>query len=927
MRTHTRTQGNGMSTQWVYGFQDLDDATKRCDGDWDAVRGLLGGKGANLADMTRLGIAVPPGFTITAEACNAYLGAGEQFPDGAFEQIRAALSSTEAMTGKTFGDPANPLLLSCRSGAKFSMPGMMDTVLNIGMNDDVMKGMIQIFDDRHFVFDSYRRLIQMFATVVMGVREEPFEDVLTEARSKRGVASDSDLPVEELERIVERFKGLVERYAGREFPSDPREQLTMAVEAVFRSWNGKRAHAYRNAAGIAHDLGTAVNVQTMVFGNMGNDSATGVAVSRSATTGEPNLEGDFLVNAQGEDVVAGTRQTSTIDDLARQMPELHAELKNYAAALERHYRDMQDIEFTIEQGKLWLLQTRNGKRTAQAAVRIAVDLVSDGVITKTEALRRVTPEQIEFFLHPQFDLAAKVEAKESGAALTTGLNVSPGAAVGIVALDADLAEQWSADREEPVILVRPETKPDDVHGMLASVGVLTSSGGRTSHAALVARQFGKPAVVGAAEISIDLVGRRFTVGQYTVNEGDWISLDGTTGEVFAGQIATKVPDIDDPWLMGLLAWADEVRDLDVWANADYPDDAARAVKLGANGIGLCRTEHMFFDQARLPIVQEMIMATNVAQRREALDQLLPLQRSDFAELFRTMAGKPVIIRLLDPPLHEFLPDHRTLSIEVTDLKIRLTNATSLDEVDELLHRIEATERVLGRLDAMHESNPMLGLRGVRLAIVFPDLPQMQIRAIFEAAIEVHNEGVVAKPEIMIPLAGNVAELIPMKELAETLAAEYAEERDVELEYSFGTMIETPRAAVTAGEIAEVAEFFSFGTNDLTQMTLGISRDDAEKNFLLDYLRLGVLKENPFDTLDRNGVGMLIKMAVEAGRAARPGLHVGICGEHGGDPASIALVDAIGLDYVSCSPLRVPVARLAAAQSALDRRDREEALVS
>jgi len=913
-----------MSTQWVYGFNELDDATKVCDGDWDAVRGLLGGKGANLADMTRLGVAVPPGFTITSEACNAYLAGDEEFPPGVLDEVRSELASIEKLTGKTFGDASNPLLLSCRSGAKFSMPGMMDTVLNIGMNDDVMKGMIQIFADRHFVLDSYRRLIQMFATVVMGVREEPFEDVLAEARAKRGVISDSDLPDEDLERIVVTFKGLVERYAGREFPADPREQLTMAVEAVFRSWNGKRAFAYRNAAGIAHDLGTAVNVQTMVFGNMGNDSATGVAVSRSATTGEPKLEGDFLINAQGEDVVAGTRQTSTVDDLGREMPELFAELKDYAMALERHYRDMQDIEFTIEHGKLWLLQTRDGKRTAQAAVRIAVDLVSDGVITKDEALRRVSPEQIEFFLHPQFDAAAKTEAASAGSALTTGLNVSPGAAVGIVALDADLAEDWGENRGEPVILVRPETKPDDVHGMLASAGVLTSSGGRTSHAALVARQFGKPAVVGASEIAIDLVGRTFTVGQYTVSEGDWISIDGTTGEVFAGQIATKVPDIEDPWLMGLLSWADEVRDLDVWANADYPDDAQRAVDLGANGIGLCRTEHMFFDQARLPIVQEMIMATNSAQRREALDQLLPLQRADFASLFRTMKGKPVIIRLLDPPLHEFLPDHRQLSIEVTDLKIKLTSASSLDQVDELLHKIEATERVLSRLDAMHESNPMLGLRGVRLALVFPDMPQMQIRAIFEAAIEVHAEGVEAKPEIMIPLAGNVSELIPLKELAAELAAEYNEEHGIELEYKFGTMIETPRAAVTAGEFAEVAEFFSFGTNDLTQMALGISRDDAEKNFLLDYLRLGILETNPFDTLDKNGVGALVRMAVELGRAARPDLHVGICGEHGGDPASIALVDEIGLDYVSCSPLRVPVARLAAAHSALDRRDREGA---
>jgi pyruvate,orthophosphate dikinase len=907
-----------MSTRWVYGFHELDEASETCGGDWEEVRGLLGGKGANLADMTRLGVAVPPGFTITSQACNAYLAAGESFPDGMADQVRAELRQIEEMTGKTFGDPSNPLLVSCRSGAKFSMPGMMDTVLNIGMNDEVVKGMIEMFDDTHFVLDSYRRLIQMFATVVMGVREEPFEDALADARLHRGVASDSDLTSEDLEGIVERFKNLVQRFAGRDFPSDPTEQLTMAVEAVFRSWNGKRAFAYRKAAGIPDDLGTAVNVQTMVFGNMGQDSATGVAVSRSATTGEPRLEGDFLINAQGEDVVAGTRQTSTIDDLAREMPALHAELKNYADALERRYRDMQDIEFTIEHGKLWLLQTRDGKRTAQAAVRIAVDLVSDGIINKTEALQRVTPEQIEFFLHPQFDAEAKLEAKATGAALTTGLNVSPGAAVGIVALDADLAEKWSEEREEPVILVRPETKPDDVHGMLTSAGVLTSSGGRTSHAALVARQFGKPAVVGASEIAIDLSAKSFTVNGTVIHQGDWISLDGTTGEVFSGTIATKVPDIEDPWLMGLLAWADEARDLDVWANADYPDDAKRAVTLGANGIGLCRTEHMFFDPARLPVVQDMIMATDRISRRDALDKLLPLQRSDFADLFRAMDGKPVVIRLLDPPLHEFLPDQHELTVQVTDLKIKLTNARDLEEVDDLLRELEEAERLLHSVETLHETNPMLGLRGVRLAIVFPDLPRMQIRAIFQAVAEVHAEGVAAKPEIMIPLTGTIAELQPMKDLAEELAAEFVEQHGVEVEYKFGTMIETPRAAVTAGELATIAEFFSFGTNDLTQMTMGISRDDAEKNFLLEYLQLGVLETNPFDTLDAGGVGKLVEIAVRDAKEVRPDIKVGICGEHGGDPASITQVDAIGLDYVSCSPLRVPVARLAAAQAALAR---------
>ncbi|MGI9585054.1 MAG: pyruvate, phosphate dikinase, partial [Acidimicrobiia bacterium] len=872
-----------MTIRSVYGFEELDEAAAASGGDWDEVRGLLGGKGANLADMTRLGIPVPPGFTITSEACNAYLLAEDQFPDGMIDEVRDALVAIESTTGKTFGEPGNPLLLSCRSGAKFSMPGMMDTVLNIGMNDDVVEGMEKIFADRHFVLDSYRRLIQMFATVVMGIREEPFEDVLSERRAEREVLNDSDLLVEDLEDVVERFKGLVRRFGGRDFPSDPYEQLTMAVEAVFRSWNGKRAFAYRDAAGIPHDLGTAVNVQTMVFGNMGMNSATGVAVSRSATTGAPQIEGDFLMNAQGEDVVAGTRHTSTIEDLAEAMPVLHQELDGYAKLLEKHYRDMQDIEFTIEEGKLWLLQTRDGKRTAQAAVRIAVDLVSDGAITKEEAINRVSPEQVEFFLHPQFATEAKLTAERDGSLLTKGLNVSPGAAVGIAALDADLAKRWAAEMDEDVILVRPETKPDDVHGMLASAGVLTSSGGRTSHAALVARQFGKPAVVGASEVALNLSARTITVGQMTLSEGDWISIDGTTGEVFAGQIETKVPDIDDPWLMDLLAWADELRDLDVWVNADYPADAERAVRLGANGIGLCRTEHMFFDPARLPIMQSMIMATTAPQRRDALAELLPLQREDFAGLFRAMDGKPVIIRLLDPPLHEFLPDYDALAVEVTDLKIKLTAASSIGEVDGLLHPIKETEHVMRRIESLHESNPMLGLRGVRLAVLFPDLPRMQIQAIFEAAVAVQEEGVVARPGIMIPLPSHAAELQPLKLAATEIAAEIGAEHGIDINYEFGTMIETPRAALTAGDLAVDAEFFSFGTNDLTQMTFGISRDDAEKNFLLDYLQQGVLRSNPFDTLDENGVGSLIKTAVQQGRDTRANIHVGICGEHGGDP--------------------------------------------
>lgn len=699
------------------------------------------------------------------------------------------------------------------------------------------------------------------------------------------------------------------------------EQLTMAVAAVFRSWNGKRAIAYRRASGIPNDLGTAVNVQTMVFGNLGSSSATGVAVSRSATTGEPHIQGDFLINAQGEDVVAGIRPTSTIDDLKREMPDLFDELDQYATMLERHHRDMQDIEFTIESGKLWLLQTRNGKRTAQSAVRIAVDLVSEGLLTKDEALGRVSPEQVEFFLHPQFVAAAKERSVKEGRLLTRGLDVSPGAAVGVVALDADLAERWASDGDDPVILVRPETKPDDVHGMLASVGVLTSSGGRTSHAALVARQFGKPAVVGAKDILIDLEARTMTVGETVVAEGDWISIDGTSGQVFVGTIDTALPDIDDPWLMSLLTWADDVRDLDVWANADYATDAERAVKLGANGIGLCRTEHMFFATDRLPIMQRMIMASDGAERDEALEELLPLQRSDFADLFRAMDGKRVIVRLLDPPLHEFLPDVDDLVRTSTDLKIRLMNAGDLAEVNSLVRQIEETETMLVKVQALHESNPMLGLRGVRLGILIPHVPEMQVRALFEAAAMILDEGGNPRPGIMIPLISHAAELAPLKEIVDRVAAEVLGERAEEVDWEFGTMIETPRAAVTASTIAGTAEFFSFGTNDLTQMTFGISRDDAEKAFLIHYLELGVLATNPFNTLDREGVGALIRSAVDAGRATRPNIHVGICGEHGGDPASIALCDEIGLDYVSCSPLRVPVARLAAAQAVLNRPER------
>jgi pyruvate,orthophosphate dikinase len=905
-----------MSKKWVYGFHEVGPAEDAVGGDWDDVRGLLGGKGANLGEMTRIGVPVPPGFTITTEACNAYLQAGGEFPEGVLAQVSEALRDVEAKTGKSFGDSANPLLVSCRSGARFSMPGMMDTVLNIGMNDAVVSGLVALTDDDHFVYDSYRRLVQMFGAVVLGVRDEPFEHVLEQYRSRAGVSADPDLSAEDFRNITEEFKKIVERFAGRPFPEDPMEQLSLAIEAVFRSWNGKRAVDYRNAAGIAHDLGTAVNIQTMVFGNMGDDSATGVAMSRNATTGEPHIEGDFLVNAQGEDVVAGTRVTKRMDQLAEEMPEIYRSFSEIAQRLEKHYREMQDMEFTIERGRLWILQTRDGKRTAQAAVRIAVDMADEGLISKSEAVIRVTPSQIDFFLHPSFEPAAMHAAREEGRLLATGLNVSPGAAVGVVAFDADLAERWGKEEGRDVIMVRPETRPDDVHGMLASKGILTSRGGRTSHAALVARQFGKPAVVGADELSIDLTERTMRSGNVIVREGETISIDGTTGGVIIGEIETRTPDLDNPSLKRLLDWADEFRDMGVWTNADNPEDARLARSYGAEGIGLARTEHMFFDPARLPIVQKMITATIPAERQEALDQLLPLQRGDFVGLFRAMDGLPVTIRLIDPPLHEFLPSFEELNTDLTDLKIRIRSAGSLKEIDDLLARIEDEERILRRVESLREDNPMLGLRGVRLGIVLPGLTRMQVRAIFEAACQVADEGVEVHPKIMIPLTAHANELARQRETLEEEAKDVMSEQGIDVDYEFGTMIEIPRAALTADQIARHAEFFSFGTNDLTQMTFGISRDDAEKAFLVQYIEEGVLDQNPFATIDEDGVGALMRIAIEKGRSTREGLQIGVCGEHGGDPESIALCRRLGLDYVSCSPPRVPVARLAAAQAAI-----------
>ena len=906
-----------MSTKkWVFLFDELDQAMQYVNDDWEDLRGLFGGKGANLADMQRIGVPVPPGFTVTTEACNTYLEGGGVFPDGMWDQELQALMSIEKVTGKTFGDADNPLLVSCRSGAKFSMPGMMDTVLNIGLNDETAKGMIHHTQDPRFVFDAYRRLIQMFGSVVMNIPDEAFETAIDKVKREAGASNDAELTAENWQALTAQFKTIFRSHTQVDFPQDPIEQLKMATEAVFKSWNGKRAKDYRNAAGIAHDLGTAVNIVTMVFGNMGDDSATGVAMTRNGATGDPKMEGDYLINAQGEDVVAGIRITEEIDHMADTMPEAYEELLRIGRLLEQHYREMQDVEFTIEKGKLWMLQTRDGKRTAQAAVRIAVDMAEEGLITHEEAVARVSPAQIDFFLHPQFDTQAIAQAKAAGNVLAQGLNVSPGAAVGKAVFDADLAETWAKEQGRQVIMVRPETKPDDVHGMLAANGILTSRGGRTSHAALVARQFGKPAIVGVSALKIDLNKHRMNIGDLVVQEGDWLSLDGNTGDVYLGQLKTMVPDIKDPWLIKLLSWADEIRTLGVWANADYPVDAQRAREYGAQGIGLCRSEHMFFESERLPHVQKMIMARLPFDRREALDALLPFQREDFAGLFRVMDDMPVIIRLIDPPLHEFLPDLVELINELADLKMRVKHAPNLAEIDSLLHEIQRKELIRHQAEQLHEQNPMLGLRGVRLGLHIPELTTMQVRAVFEAACEVTREGIKVLPKVMIPLASHTNELKVQRGVLEAEARKVMAEQHTEIDYKFGTMIELPRAALTADQIAEHAQFFSFGTNDLTQTTFGISRDDAESGFLLEYLNRGILPDNPFATLDREGVAELMRIAITKGRQTRNDMECGICGEHGGDPESIEICHELGLSYVSCSPFRVPVARLAAAHAAL-----------
>ena len=909
-----------MAKKWVYLFDEVAEAEKYA-GSWDGVRGLLGGKGSGLADMTRAGVPVPPGFTVTTEACNEFRKNGE-FPAGMWEQELEALKVVEKKTGKKFGDPSNPLLVSCRSGAKFSMPGMMNTILNIGMNDEVVQGMANLTANPRFAWDSYRRLIEMFGTTVFGLDDEVFEHPMAEYKAKKGYKLDTEMTAEDWQALVGIFKEVYKKGVGEDFPQDVYKQLELATKAVFESWMGKRAIDYRRATGISDDLGTAVNIVTMVFGNMGNDSGTGVAFTRNPSTGDRKMMGEYLLNAQGEDVVAGIRNTDPIEHLAETMPEVYRQFMEISEKLEKHYKDMQDVEFTIERGKLWMLQTRNGKRTAKAAIKIAVDMANEGLITKDEAVLRVTTENVDTLLHPQFNEQALKEAEKSGAYLAKGVNASPGAAVGQVYFDADTAEKMAKEHKQDTIMVRPFTKPDDVHGMIASKGVLTSEGGATSHAAVVARQFGIPCVVGANMIKIDLEKRQMTIGEKVVKEGEWISVDGTTGKVYAGKIPTSAPSLEEQTeLMTILQWADEIaarpdirvlptgqksRGLMVWANADYPKDARRARSYGAVGIGLCRTEHMFFEPERLPIVQRMILAETSEERKKALDELLPSQRSDFDGLFEAMNGYPVIIRLIDPPLHEFMPDEEKLLEEVITLRVKGGDPQEL----------AAKEKLLASIKALHESNPMMGLRGVRLSIYMPEIVEMQVRAIFEAAADCTQRGIVVKPEVMIPLTGTVKELEWIQPRLERIASTVMAEKGVKFEYKFGTMIEIPRAAVTAGEIATLAQFFSFGTNDLTQMTFGYSRDDAERNFLVQYVAEGILPKNPFQTLDREGVGRLMQWAINEGRKTRPNLDVGICGEHGGDPDSIEWCHIIGNDYVSCSPFRVPIARLAAAHVAL-----------
>jgi len=980
---------------------------------------LLGGKGANLAEMTNLGLPVPPGFTITTEACNAYIQAGNEFPAGLLDQVRDALKKVERETGKGFGDPKNPLLVSVRSGAKFSMPGMMDTILDLGLNDETLEGLIAKTGDKRFSYDSLRRFIMMFGDIVLEIERTKFDQIFDEAKEQAGVATDAEMPAGALLDVASRFRELVKSETGDPFPEDPLQQLELAIRAVFNSWDNQRAKHYRRIEKIPDDLGTAVNVQTMVFGNMGDDSGSGVAFTRDPVSGDPEIWGEYLANAQGEDVVAGIRTPTPIAAFKDSAKELYDEFAEISNKLDRHYRDAMDMEFTIEQGKLYMLQCRVGKRSSRSAVVIAVDMMHEGLITKEEALQRVEPERLDELLHPQVDPhiktvpitdlganaekaatatpdliftvpAGRLERVKSANALpdsaviasggertiaampladwdalgtdqrdallenaefleiARGLAASPGAAAGTAVFDPDTAHERGRNGED-VILVRQETSPDDIHGMQAAQAILTQRGGMSSHAALVARGFGIPCVAGCEQITVDEAARSMSVGGLTISEDQTITVDGSTGAVLLGKVPTVAPDLF-PKLTELLGWADEVRKLGVRTNADNPPDAAKAIEFGAEGIGLCRTEHMFFEQDRLPVVREMILSAAEAKSLESavaelesavrgasgasraameerlsdlkgslegpmgryrgsLEKLLPVQQGDFEEIFRVMEGRPVTIRLIDPPMHEFLPDHDELLETVTRLRATGKDGAELREKEAMLHEVER----------LRETNPMLGLRGCRLGILYPEVNEMQVRAIFGAAAAVAKEGKEVHPEIMIPLIGFDEELAQLRELLERVAQETLQEAGVDVPYLFGTMIELPRAALTAGKIAAQAQFFSFGTNDLTQTTLGLSRDDAEASFLTHYMEKGILRDNPFDTIDQEGVGQLVTQAVKAGRATRPDLKIGICGEHGGDPRSVHFFHEAGLDYVSCSPFRVPIARLAAAHAALEDR--------
>lgn len=858
------------------------------------MRELLGGKGANLAEMTNLGMPVPQGFTVTTEACTRYYTDGKVIGDDIVEQIYAALAETEKVAGKKFGDDKDPFLVSVRSGARASMPGMMDTILNLGLTDVSVVGLANLTNNPHFAYDAYRRFIAMFSDVVMEIPKNEFEAVLDEFKEKKGVKYDRDLSADDLKEVVVRFKEIYKKHMGVDFPQDPKVQLMEAVKAVFRSWDNPRAIYYRRMNDIPGDWGTAVNVQSMVFGNMGETSGTGVAFTRNPSTGEKKLYGEYLLNAQGEDVVAGIRTPEPISHLQEQMPDVYQQFVDIATKLEAHYRDMQDMEYTIERGKLYMLQTRNGKRTAAAALKIAVDLVDEGVLSEEEAVLKVEPKQLDTLLHPNFDAAAVKKAP----VIAKGLPASPGAATGGIYFTADEAAEHGKNKEK-VILVRRETTPEDIEGMDFSQGILTVFGGMTSHAAVVARGMGRAAVVGCGALKIDEEAKTLTVGDKVYHEGDFISLDGSTGNVYDGQIATVEASISGEFAR-FMGWADAARRLRVRTNADTPRDTKQAVKFGAEGIGLCRTEHMFFEADRIAAVREMILADTKEQREKALAKILPMQQGDFEAMYKALEGKPMTVRYLDPPLHEFVPH--------VDMK---------EEIDELAKNLGITsEEVIHKINALHESNPMMGHRGCRLAVTYPEIAEMQTRAVLQAAIDVTREcGYNIVPEIMIPLVGSKKELAFVKSIVDETAKKVFEEQGMALEYHVGTMIEIPRAAVTADEIAEEAEFFSFGTNDLTQMTFGFSRDDAGK-FLGAYYDNKIFESDPFARLDTDGVGKLVQMAAKLGRQTRPNLKLGICGEHGGDPSSVMFCHKVGLNYVSCSPFRVPIARLAAAHAAI-----------